>query len=287
MEFSRDRIACRGCDQTYEYCGGFPDLVVGGRFEDEADDARTRYEEESNDYLTRNYLIPTFQRVLEAAPAARILSLGCGSGVDVDLMAGAGFDIVGIDCGNRTEVWPHRRERERLCLANGKHLPFESATFDAVYCGCVFPHVGVDGDSDRVRPDYWSQRSAIASEITRVLKPNGHVMVSSPNRLCPVDLFHGRNPSQPFPRVNPPWNPFLLSAGDYRRLFHEAGCGRATLLPITKYWGFIRMKQRLAGRVMAFPVEALFRMLSTSPLRGLRGSPVNPWLVMMAQKNAY
>jgi hypothetical protein len=150
----------------------------------------------------------------------------------------------------------------------------------------VFPHVGVEGDTNRVRPDVWHQRAEIAAEITRVLRPNGHVMVSSPNRLFPVDLFHGRSPDQPFPRVNPPWNPFLLSASDYRRLFDRAGCGRARLLPVTKYWGFIRMKRRISGRMLALPVETLFRLVSTAGLRSLRGSPVNPWLVMMAQKNA-
>ena len=213
-----------------------------------------------------------------------MLSLGCGTGVDIDRLTAAGFDPVGIDNGNRTAVWPRRAESERLCLANGKHLPFETATFDAVYCGCVFPHVGVEGDSNRVRPDYWAQRLAIAREITRVLKPGGRAMVSSPNRLFPVDLFHGRSPDQPYPRVNVPWSPFLLSAGDYARLFAEAGCDDAELLPVSNYWGFVRMKRRLRGRLLALPIETVFKAVSARPLRALRGSPLNPWIVMSLRK---
>jgi hypothetical protein len=121
--------------------------------------------------------------------------------------------------------------------------------------------------------------------MSRVLAPGGVVMVSSPNRLFPIDIFHGRTPDHPYPRVNPPWSPFLLSAGDYRRMFAKAGCARSHLLPVTGYWGFIRMKQRIKGRLLAFPVDTIFRLVSTEPLRALRGSPVNPWIVMAAEKS--
>jgi SAM-dependent methyltransferase len=284
LTFGPDRIECQVCCNAFEYRDGFPDLIVGGRFDDDLDEAQNQYEESSNDWLARRYLLPTLRRLLGGIPRPRVLSLGCGTGVDIDLLAEAGFEIVGIDNGNRTATWPHRAHHDRLCLANGKHLPFQRGEFDAVYCGCVFPHVGVEGDSNQVRPDYQEERLAIAREISRVLRPNGHVMVSSPNRLFPIDIFHGRTPDRPYPRLNPPWSPFLLSAGDYRRMFARAGCGRVRMLPVKGYWGFIRMKQRLKGRLLAFPVETIFSALSTEALGALRGSPINPWIVLTAQK---
>jgi SAM-dependent methyltransferase len=284
LHFSADRIICDGCETPFEYRDGFPDLIVGGRFDDQLGDVQTRYEEQSNEWLARRYLIPTLTRMMAGITRPRVLSLGCGTGVDIDLLAEHGFDIVGIDCGNRSGVWPRRSCRDRLCLANGMHLPFETNSFDAVYCGCVFPHVGVDGDSNRVTADYQEQRAAIAREMGRVLKPGGHALVSSPNRLFPLDIFHGRSPERPYPRLNPPWSPFLLSAADYRRLFAAAGCGSARLLPVKDYWGFIRMKERRAGRMLAFPVETIFSMVSKPAFRALRGSPINPWLVMSAEK---
>jgi SAM-dependent methyltransferase len=284
LDFGAERIACGRCAAVFEYRDGFPDLVVGGRFDDDLGEEQTRYEEDSNDWLSRRYLIPTLRRLLSGIPRPRVLSLGCGTGVDVDRLSEEGFDIVGIDNGNRSGSWPRREQRDRLCLANGKHLPFDSGSFDAVYCGCVFPHVGVEGDSNRVRPDYLAERQAIAREMSRVLKPGGRVMVSSPNRLFPIDIFHGRSPGQPYPRLNPPWSPFLLSPGDYRRLFAVAGCGRARLLPVKGYWGFIRQKQRLTGRILAFPIETVFTAVSAEPLRALRGSPVSPWIVMTLEK---
>jgi SAM-dependent methyltransferase len=284
LSFNAQDIRCAQCGEAFGYRDGFPDLVAGGRFDDEDDPERTAYEEESNAFLATNYLIPTLRRILPER-RARVLSLGCGTGVDVDLLAAAGFDVAGIDCGNRSASWPRRAEADRLCLANGKHLPFESGSFDAVYCGCVFPHVGVEGDTNKVRPDYQEERLQIAREITRVLKRGGRVMASSPNRWFPLDIFHGRSPEQPMPRVNPPWNPFLLSAGDYRRMFTRSGCERAELLPVTGYWGFIRMKRRLRGRLLAFPVETTFRAVSIDSLRWLRGSPISPWIVMLAEKS--
>jgi SAM-dependent methyltransferase len=285
LAFEAARIRCARCGQDFGYRDGFPDLIVGGRFEDDEDEARSSYEERSNAWLATHYLIPTLRRLLGDRKTPRVLSLGCGTGTDIDLLTDAGFDILGIDCGNRTAVWPRRQHTRRLCLANGKHLPFDDRSFDAVYSGCVLPHVGVDGDSTRLLPDYEAQRLGIAREMSRVLVPGGLVMVSSPNRLFPIDIFHGRTAEQPYPRMNPPWSRFLLSAGDYRRLFAQAGCARTRLLPVMGYWGFIRMKQHLKGRLLAFPVESIFRLVSADGMRALRGSPVNPWLVLSARKD--
>lgn len=287
LEFTPLRIACRRCAGEFAYQEGIPDLVVGGRFEDADDPDRMAYEDVSNADTTRNYLVPTFRGLLrELAHRPRLLSVGCGVGIDVDILTQAGFDVVGIDCGNRCQAWARREQRHRLYLANGKHLPFEDATFDLVYCGCVFPHVGVVGDSRKVRPDYAEERLAIAREMTRVVRPGGHILVSSPNRLFPLDIFHGRSAEQPYPLLNLPTNPFLLSAGDYQRLFREAGCDRARCLPVNGYWGFVRMKKRRTGRVLAVPVEAVFRLVSWRALRFLARSPINPWLVVLMEKAA-
>jgi SAM-dependent methyltransferase len=281
LDHAGDRIQCAACGAAYSHLNGFPDLIVGGRFDDEADQVRAAYEASSNEYLTRNYLLPTFRRRLAGIRTPRILSLGCGVGIDVDLLSDQGWDMAGIDCGNRTTEWPSRQHRSRFYLANGKALPFKDRTFDLVYCGCVFPHVGVDGDSNRVLPNYHEARLQIAREMTRVLKPGGSIMVSSPNRMFPLDLFHGRSQTQPLPRWNSPTSRFLLSAGDYRRLFGEAGCHDFELQPVSGYWGFLRRGQSWKGRLVTWPVRTVFNVVSTDAFRFLRGSMISPWLVMM------
>jgi SAM-dependent methyltransferase len=281
-------IECTSCKKCFDFRDGFPDLIVGGRFDDAADEARTCYEEAMNGDVTRNYWLPLFHTLWAPRELPRrILSVGCGTGVDIDLLCAAGFDAIGIDCGNRSTVWPRRRNRDRLLLANGKHLPFEDQTFDGAFCGCVFPHVGVVGDSFQVTPQYDEDRLRLASEMTRVLKPHGKILVSSPNRLFPCDIFHGREADSYKPRPYWPGDPFLLSVADYRRLFQQAGCTTVEAQPVQGYWGFIRSKRSLKGFLLGLPVRFLFWLVSLKGARGLQGSPLTPWIVVLAEKGKH
>jgi SAM-dependent methyltransferase len=278
-------IVCSECASTFEFEAGFPNFVVGGRFEDEPNEALTTYEEECNLHTARHYFLPLFQQLFQSTKREpRILSLGCGTGADVDVLSAAGFSVTGIDCGSRCVAWPHREYPQRLLLANGKNLPFETASFDAVYCGCVFPHVGTVGDSHEVRPSYAEERAQLAAEMGRVLRPGGHVVVSSPNRRFPVDIFHGRSAEHPLPRLNAPGDPFLLSFADYQQLFRPAGVDRFNLLPVNGYWGFVRRKRTFKGRLSMMPVEAMFKFVSRSGAEPLRDSVLNPWLVVCGTK---
>jgi len=284
LERLDDGLRCGACDKHYPLEGGFPDLVVGGRFDDPDDPELAKYEEDCNEDTTRNYWVPTIRRELPAEPHPRVLSMGCGTGVDVDIMTAAGFGPVGIDCGNRSKVWPRRKEQDRLLLANGKHLPFPDESFDVAFCGCVFPHVGVVGDSYTVTDTYHEDRVQLAAEMSRVVRPGGKIIVASPNRLFPFDIFHGREAGSYKVRPYWPGDPFLLSAGDYRDLFVEAGCSGAKPLPVENYWGFIRAKNSLKGQFFRLPVRLAFWLASRESTKFLRNSPVNPWIVVAVEK---
>jgi len=282
---SRQEIACRACGHTYPFTGGYPDLIVGGRFDDAPDPEMLEHEENFNAYTTAHYWIPKFRTLFpDRSRRPRLLSLGCGTGADVDSLYDAGFDCIGIDCGNRTAVWPRRRHQESLLLANGLNLPFEDETFDGIFCGCVFPHVGVHGDSYDVTPHYHGDRARLAAEMTRVLRPGGKILVASPNRLFPADIFHGRAKGCYVPRPYSPRDPFLLSVSDYRRLFVDAGCASARAQDLTGYWGFIRSKLHIKGFLLGLPVRFVFWLVSRPGLEFLRGSPLTPWIVVLVEK---
>ena len=282
-----DQITCGSCGRRFMFTEGFPDLIIGSRFEDPTTPDKMAYEELSNRDTIVNYWIPLFRKIWgQGGQKIRLLSLGCGVGIDVDLLAEEGFECLGIDCGNRTQFWSRRRHPERLLLANGMNLPFEDATFDGVFCGCVFPHVGVVGDSFEVAPTYHRDRLCLAREMARVLRPGGKLFASSPNRYFVFDLFHGRAEGSYKPRINPPSSPFLLSYADYSRLFDAAGMSSSRLQPVESYWGFIRANQSLKGRIAGALPKAAFWLVSQNGMRWLLPSPISPWLVVMASKSA-
>ena len=274
-------ITCMHCGELFSIENKFANLVVGERFNDESDEDCLCYEEASNQYTTDNFWIPLFKKSQkEQGRKLKILAVGCGIGREVDMLCDAGFDCVGIDNGNRAKIWPNRKYSNRFLMANGMHMPFSDKSFDVVFCGCVFPHVGVNGDSVNVTDDYFDDRKKLAAEMCRVVKADGEIVVASPNRKFPFDLFHGREQGSYVPRYNRPDERFLLNKNDYKALFFEAGCKRCELLPIKGYWGFVRSKYSFKGLLLSLPVRIIINLVSSPYLKSLRGSFISPWLTL-------
>jgi len=278
-------LTCNACGSRYPKRGGFVDLVVGERYDDDTTDGAVENEEATNRDTVERYWIPLFRRLWpEGAKGRRILSLGCGVGADVEQLVAAGFDAYGIDNGKRVAHWWRRNCPERLYCGNGKHMPFEDASFDLMFCGCVFPHVGVVGTTFRTTADYFEQRLALAAEMARVLRAGGRIVSCNPNRFFPFDIFHGHQAGKITLRPTPPWHHLLLSRGDYLEMFRRVGCVRAVALPVKGYWSFANSRKTWRGRLLAAPVDLLFRLVSSTSI--LRSSPLNPWLIVMLEKDS-
>ncbi len=288
MDAHADGVVCRQCKRLYAAENSFLNLLKdpADRFHDEVNEDRDRKEEASNTHSIQSYTVPLLRKLFgdrESMP--RLLSTGCGVGVDVDLLTDAGFDAYGIDCGERTHIWGRRKYPERMYIANAKALPFADGTFDFVSTSCLLPHVGVVGDTTEVTPDHKQQRERAAREVARVVRPGGYIFMMNPNRRCPLDFHHLQPNPNRLVRLHSPAEPFLLSLGDVRRLYVErAGCRSAKALPPAGYWGFLQKKTDPKRRLLVAPVRWYTQLISSRWFTPLLSSPLNPWLLVLVQK---
>lgn len=113
----------------------------------------------------------------------KVLDIGCYSGVVSSLIAKNGNDVYGVDL-SEPSVELAKKKGIKAYVIDAEHiLPFPADFFDTVFAGEIIEHIF---DTDRV-----------LEEIKRVLKPDGHLVLTTPNlaslgrRLL---LFLGKNP---------------------------------------------------------------------------------------------
>jgi ubiquinone/menaquinone biosynthesis C-methylase UbiE len=117
-------------------------------------------------------ILPLAARHLEGR--RRLLDVGAGEGQVARLAAGAGGQVVGIDpTWSQVTVAAARGGGPRYVVGEAAHLPFASASFDAVVACLVFEHI------DEV--------DVAIAEVARVLEPGGrfvfflnHPLLQSP-----------------------------------------------------------------------------------------------------------
>ncbi|MGH7816740.1 MAG: class I SAM-dependent methyltransferase [Candidatus Binatia bacterium] len=102
----------------------------------------------------------------ENAAGKRLLDLSCGGGDTAEMLAKLGYQVVATDYGPP----PPMNGVARLAGVDlNFFLPFQSASFDAVDLVEVIEHI--------------ENQPQLIREIARVLKPDGVVLISTPNVL--------------------------------------------------------------------------------------------------------
>jgi len=103
---------------------------------------------------------------------ARVLDLGCGTGVSTRLLNRRGYSAVGADISPLfLQVEKQNTPETDLIAANALQLPFADETFDAVVAFEFIEHI----------PDI----PALLDEMNRVLKVQGFIVLHSPNLISP------------------------------------------------------------------------------------------------------
>lgn len=289
LESKPDGWFCTNCERLFENTAhGYTNLLVVPPFTDEEDVERGYREERMAEVLMGDYLGPLLKKLFgDVAPSqVAVLDLGCGVGKLVDLLCGRGYDAWGIDNGLRIDHW-HRHGRKypaRLIMAGGEAMPFPNESFDLIFSSGVIEHIGCIGDARAVSPGYQKARLQFTRESVRVTKSGGYINYTCPNRLFPFDLFHRNKESNPF-RFHWPWDPFPLSKSDLYRLFvKQCGCRSIRALPVKGYWECNRLKSSYIGKVGCQAADLWFNTMGSWPW--FRGSFLNPWLSILAQKGS-
>lgn len=155
---------------------------------------------------------------------ARILVDGCGIGIYVEALRAFTPHVHGLDIEADYLQAARARGLDLLVLGAAEALPYPSGSFDVVVSHEVIEHVADD-------------RRA-ASEMVRVLRPGGRILLFCPNR----------------------WFPFETHGHYWRGRYHFGNTPLINYLPSS-------LRNRLAPHVRAYSGRALRRLFHGLPVR--------------------
>jgi len=238
------------------------------------------------DHLVPNYLRPLI------AERSRIVSVGCGTGYDVELLNDLGYDAYGFDSGPRTAVWGTRSPsvRAKLRVGLAEDQPFGAAAFDFAYALEVIEHVGCGDGGWEILETTGDARARFVEACVDMLRDGGRLFLSTSNRLCPVDIGHGHAYSRLTAaatrrgvNLTIPWHPgnFVLSCGDLRRLVGRSRVAdRVRVLSVSSR-GYLAFSSHRRARSVRGIIDVY---MWGANLPRLRNTAVNPLTTVVLEK---
>lgn len=207
---------------------------------------RTKWEqwtgltEYTEDYYITKKRKQLFLNFLSTLPKGlRVLDVGCYVGDVVEQIHQLGYEGYGIDVWKENiqqaqKSYPHLTFKEAEL---NKKIPFDDQFFDVIWAGDVIEHV-----SDTI---------TLFSELSRILKPNGYLVASTPYHgrlkmmaISLVDIHHHFHPEHP----------------------HIRFYTNKNLRKILQKYGFSVQKEHYLGRIRFLSNNMFFISRKTSEL---------------------
>jgi len=168
--------------------------LVGSNVETRLMDTRKAFDSlagETDSPLDSNALIQhmrtlMWRRITNTMPAgARLLDLGCGTGIDAEHLARCGFQVVACDWS------PKMVERTRLRAAStglSSHISVEQIGLHELHLLKSEPFAGIYSNLGPM--NCAPNLHTIAKSCAALLNPNGKLIVSVMGRFCPWEILY-------------------------------------------------------------------------------------------------
>ena len=262
---------------------------------EEVESTTEEYAEDQLSFWPRYYK-EWLKPCMEVEPFTTLLEVGCGLGRGVSFFAQDGYEAYGLDIPCLSRFWKRiDNDPNHFVVGDGCRMPFPDNYFDRVFTLGTIEHIGTLVGHYTLGPDYWKARQAFADEIVRVTKPGGRILVTCPNKSCPVDIQHfPRDEATPPGKrvlaqkiydwtgmtVHPTWGDyFLLSYTETEGIFRKAGATSFDALPLRGYFNYGRFSKPFLRPFKPF-VKAWVDHLPEF----IRRSPLNPYMLLLITK---
>jgi ubiquinone/menaquinone biosynthesis C-methylase UbiE len=179
-------------------------------------------------------------QLLALQDGARVLEVGCGYGwIAQALVTSARIQWIGIDLSSQmTSHCVQTIPKGLATVADALSLPFHADAFDTVLCSGVLMHV--------------EDEPTALMEMTRVLRPEGRLVISANNLLSPFAIpsvlwnARKRHYKQSF---RPPWV--------YERWLKRVGLRLERMVGDT----LLAVGMQLPGRIGSIPPQRWFKLM--------------------------
>jgi SAM-dependent methyltransferase len=159
---------------------------------------------------TNERLIDNFVRLSGLPAGARVVDLGCGSGVFTNLLRDRGYQCVGVDLSpNLIAIARANFSGIEFRTGDIERLPFPDGSFDGVLLSGVLHHL--------------PEPSRCAAEVFRILRPGGKFVAFDPNRMNPFMYLYRDRPSPFYSSVGVTENERPVLAREIAATFRNAG----------------------------------------------------------------
>jgi SAM-dependent methyltransferase len=213
--------------------------------------------------------------ILEMLQVRRVLEVGCGNGIGPFVLRGHGYNAFGLDPHfDRAAIADH----DFLCKGTGEALPYDDNSFELVYSLETIEHVGSLDGMLMMAPDHRAIRQRFIQELCRVASK--YVVITTPNRLFPVDEHRTNRYGNPSLRFHSPFEDKTLSADQLSRMFSSNGFRLERYLDPTGYYRLERI-QRMLGNWGVSLAQFTLKMASN---RLLGRTPLNPHLFLLYRR---